>query len=100
MLGGSFQGDLFFFQIGRRHKPHLPPSLPTLPSFLSSYLLLLLLLILLGEERVDPPDLGEHAAVRHAEAQAKKPEAELEGRGGEGTSTQKCDSVFITRDSI
>lgn len=41
------------------------------------YLLLLLLFVLLGEEGVDPPDLGEHAAVGQAEAQAEEPEAEL-----------------------
>lgn len=69
--------------------PSLPPSSvpPTLPSCspplsrspptLPSYLLLLLLLVLLGEEGVDPPDLGEHAAVRQAEAEAEQPQAEL-----------------------
>lgn len=54
----------------------LPPTLP-------SYLLLLLLFVLLREEGMDPPDLGEHAAVRQAEAEAEEPEAKLEERGGE-----------------
>lgn len=43
-----------------------------------AHLLLLLLLILLGEEGVDPPDLGEHAAVRQAKAEAEEPQAELQ----------------------
>lgn len=56
---------------------------PTPPSLLPPpYLLLLLLLVLLGEEGVDPPDLGEHAAVGQAEAQAQEPEAELGETGG------------------
>lgn len=49
----------------------LPPTLPP-------YLLLLLLFVLLCEECVDPPDLGEHAAIRQAEAEAQEPQAELE----------------------
>lgn len=53
---------------------------PPLPS---SYLLLLLLFLLLCEERVNPPDLGEHAAVRQAEAEAEEPEAELQEAGKE-----------------
>lgn len=58
----------------------IPPHLPLPP-----YLLLLLLLVLLGEEGVDPPDLGKHAAVRQAEAKAEEPQAELEeGREGGG----------------
>lgn len=73
-----------------RHGSSLPLPLP--PSFLHSllelappppYLLLLLLLILLGEEGVDPPDLGEHAAIRQAEAEAEEPQAELTRREGE-----------------
>lgn len=56
-------------------KRPFPPSLHL--SSLHSYLLLLLLFILLGEEGVNPPDLGEHAAVRQAEAEAEEPEAEL-----------------------
>lgn len=55
---------------------------PNRPRFLSAsppaHLLLLLLLVLLGEEGVDPPDLGEHAAVRQAEAEAEEPQAELQ----------------------
>lgn len=47
---------------------------------LPPYLLLLLLFVLLREEGVDPPDLGEHAAVRQAEAEAEEPQAELEER--------------------
>lgn len=47
------------------------------------YLLLLLLFVLLCEEGVDPPDLGEHAAVGQAEAEAEEPQAELKGRRGE-----------------
>lgn len=41
------------------------------------YLPLILLLILLGEYRVDPPDLGEHAAICKAETQTKQPQAKL-----------------------
>lgn len=59
-----------------------PPS--HCPSKLPSYLLFLLFLVLLCEEGVDPPDLGEHAAICQAEAEAEEPQAELEGRGREG----------------
>lgn len=54
----------------------LSSSLPQ-PAHPPPYLLLLFLLLLLGEEGVDPPDLGEHAAVRQAEAEAEQPQAEL-----------------------
>lgn len=59
------------------HKSYIHPPPPH-----SSYLLLLLLLLLLCEEGVNPPDLGEHAAVRQAEAEAEQPEAELGERAG------------------
>lgn len=67
----------------KEEKKSLPPSL-------SPYLLLLLLFILLGEEGVNPPDLGEHAAVRQAEAEAEEPEAELGGNGEEKSETTGC----------
>lgn len=55
-----------------------------------AYLLPLLLLVLLGEEGVDPPDLGEHAAVRQAEAEAEEPQAELQ-------ETDARKTVFISQ---
>lgn len=64
------------------------------PSLLPSYLLLLLLFILLCEEGVNPPDLGEHAAICQAEAETKEPQAELGGWKGErsGEKAQgKCE---------
>ena len=46
----------------------------------------LLLLLLLCEDRVDPPDLGEHGAVAQAKAQTQEPEAGLgKERGQERT---------------
>lgn len=55
-------------------KPRTSPYTPT------PHLLFLLLLILLGEEGVNPPDLGEHATVRQAEAEAQEPQAKLQKR--------------------
>ena len=43
----------------------------------SIYLPLILLFILLGKDCVDPPDLGEHAAISKAETQTEQPQAEL-----------------------
>lgn len=65
-----------------------PPSIP------SSYLLLLLLFLLLREEGVNPPDLGEHAAVRQAEAEAEQPEAELQERGTVGRE-ERDERLFV-----
>lgn len=46
----------------------------------------LLLFLLLCEDRVDPPDLGEHGAVAQAKAQTQEPEAGLgKERGQERT---------------
>lgn len=52
----------------------------------STHLPPLFLLLLLGEDRVDPPDLGEHGAVAQTEAQAEEPEAGLGRRGRWGCS--------------
>lgn len=57
----------------------IPTALDSL-SLPPAHLLLLLLLVLLGEEGVDPPDLGEHAAVGQAKAEAEEPQAELQER--------------------
>lgn len=42
------------------------------------YLSLVFLLILLGENRVHPPDLREHAAVGQTEAEPEQPQTKLE----------------------
>lgn len=42
----------------------------------------LLLFFLLCEDRVDPPNLGEHGAIAQTKAQAQEPEAGLEKKRG------------------
>lgn len=59
------------------------------------YLLLLLLLVLLCEEGVHPPDLGEHAAVRQAEAEAEEPQTEL--REERQRQDEVCHPHFCSR---
>lgn len=102
----------FPLSVGATHAaPLQSPSLT--PSFLHSlsrsssppptYLLLLLLLVLLGEEGVDPPDFGEHAAVRQAEAEAEQPQTKLARKkkggvgGGDRGQNTRGEKLFLLK---
>lgn len=74
--------------------PHKTMSGLTPPPIPFSYLLLLLLFLLLCEEGVNPPDLGEHAAVRQTEAEAEEPEAELQ-EGGTAGREERDERLFV-----
>lgn len=89
----SFQGSRVWVDTEHRQvgNPLSPESQgPAGRGAAAAHLPPLLLLLLLREDRVDPPDLGEHGAVAQTKAQTQEPEARLGQEREQGTTVRKA----------